>query len=98
MSWAGPGASISAGSWSCAGPLEPHKGFMDALWAYDILRYVYADLHLLVVGTGSHRERLEWAVRRCELRRVHFLGVPSDWSAILDEAEVVWVPSRAHGG
>src|SRR5262249_60916136 len=40
------------------GPLERHKGFRDALWTVDILRYLYDDLRLVLVGTGSDEGRL----------------------------------------
>ena len=41
------------------GPLERHKGFHDVIWALDILRSLYEDLHLVLVGVGPDRERLE---------------------------------------
>jgi glycosyltransferase involved in cell wall biosynthesis len=83
----------------CTGPLEPHKGFRDAIWGFDILRYVYPDLNLLVIGTGSDRPRLERFTRTARLEeRVHFLGDRADVPALLGRAELVWVPSRAEGG
>jgi glycosyltransferase involved in cell wall biosynthesis len=81
------------------GPLEPHKGFLDAVWALDILSYVYTDLHLTLVGTGSHLPRLRRFVNNIPAGdRVHFVGRQDDVSALLAGADLVWVPSRAEAG
>lgn len=83
----------------CVGPLLAHKGYRDALWAFDILKYLYDDLHLVIVGAGPDRERLEaFAGDIAVLDRAHFLGWQPDASAWLTQAEVVWVLSRAAGG
>jgi glycosyltransferase involved in cell wall biosynthesis len=83
----------------CAGPLEVHKGFQEAIWATDILKYLYDHLHLMIVGDGPDRERLEQFVHIIgAVGRVHFLGTCKDTAAWLSRAEVVWVPSRAEGG
>src|SRR5262249_41276995 len=47
----------------CVGPLEAQKGYLDAIWAFDILKFLYADLHLVIAGEGPDRERLERFVR-----------------------------------
>jgi len=84
---------------ACAGPLEPHKGFQDAIWTFDILQQVYDDLHLLVIGTGPERPQLEKFARNIGGEgRVHFAGDRADAAALLAGADVVWVPSRAAGG
>ncbi len=83
----------------CVGPLHVHKGFRDALWALDILKYLYADLHLVILGDGPERARLEDFARAIQVRdRTHFLGAREDVADWLAAAEVVWVPSRADGG
>jgi glycosyltransferase involved in cell wall biosynthesis len=84
---------------ACVGPLEPHKGFHDALWAFDIVRYLYNDLHLLLIGAGSDSGRLNRFIRGMgEARCVHRLEPRGDVSALLALAEVVWVPSRTPAG
>src|SRR5262249_36862376 len=84
---------------ACVGPLEPHKGFRDAIWALDILHFLYDDLHLLVIGQGSDRPRLEEFARVAGVQdRVHFLGAQAEVAALLAEADLVWVPSHAEGG
>lgn len=83
----------------CVGPLEPRGGFVDAVWAFDILKFLYDDLHLVLVGGGSGRPRLEQFVRAIQATdRVHFVGYQSDVTALLTRSEVVWVPNRAAGG
>lgn len=81
------------------GPFEPAKGFRDAVWAFDILSYLYADLHLLLVGSGSELVRVRQFVHGIEAAaRVHLLGPQADARALLALADVVWVPSRSSGG
>lgn len=83
----------------CVGPLHAPKGYRDALWALDILKYLYDDLHLVLLGDGPDRERLESFARDIQVRdRVHFLGWREDVADWLAAADVVWVPSRADGG
>ncbi len=81
------------------GPIEWHKGFREAVWAFDILRHFYGDVHLLLVGGGSDRPRVEDFARRIDaLEHVHFLGPCADTAPYLQRAEVVWVPSLRGGG
>ena len=45
-------------------PDPPHAGrtlvrLKDAVWAFDVLHYLYNDLHLLLIGTGSHERPLK---------------------------------------
>ena len=84
---------------ACAGRLEPSKGFGEALWAFDILQFVYEHLHLVLIGTGPDRERLErFAAGSGWPDHIHFAGSRADVPALLARADVVWVPSRAGGG
>jgi glycosyltransferase involved in cell wall biosynthesis len=83
----------------CVGPLEAKKGFVDAIWAFDILKYLYRDLHLVIVGDGPDRRRLEQFVRSDQARiGVHFVGKTNDIGPFFELAEVVWVPSRIERG
>jgi glycosyltransferase involved in cell wall biosynthesis len=80
------------------GPIEPYKGFRDAVWAFDILRHLYSDVHLVLAGTGSYRPRVEQFARRIGvLDRVHFIGAFAGAAPLLQRADLVWVPTR-HGG
>ena len=81
------------------GPVERHKGFYDAVWGLDILKYLYDDLHLVLVGRGPDRPRVERFARALRVTdQVHWVGPQADVRPILNEAEVVWVPSRAPAG
>ncbi len=83
----------------CIGPLEMHKGFREAVWALDILHYLYNDLHLVLVGNGSDRARIgQFAQSVGASERVHFLGPLNDLTPVLLKSTVVWIPSRIQGG
>lgn len=84
---------------ACVGPLEPHKGFYDAVWAFDMLRYLYNELQLHVIGTGSERTRLARFVSIIRAEgQVHWHADVADVGPWLRAADVVWVPSLADGG
>jgi glycosyltransferase involved in cell wall biosynthesis len=91
------GISESARVLVCVGPLEPHKGFMDAIWTFDILRYVEESLQLVLVGDGPDHNRLADFIRVTQTRSI-LAGRQADASSYLARADVVWVPSRAAGG
>jgi glycosyltransferase involved in cell wall biosynthesis len=81
------------------GPIERHKGFREAVWAFDILAHLYEDVHLVLVGDGADRRRVEQFARQVDVRRpVHFLGLRRETASLLHRAEIVWVPSSAGGG
>jgi glycosyltransferase involved in cell wall biosynthesis len=83
----------------CAGPLEAHKNYKDAIWAFDILNYLYDDLQLIFIGDGLDRRRLEAFVHTIQTTgKIHFLGSVPDAAALLAEADVVWIPAPAQGG
>jgi glycosyltransferase involved in cell wall biosynthesis len=83
----------------CVGPLEPNKGFQDALWAFDILKFLYDDLHLVLIGEGSERGHLEQFAAHAQLAdRAHFVGARADVPSLLAQGDVVWVPDRREGG
>jgi glycosyltransferase involved in cell wall biosynthesis len=93
------GLPLTARFLACAGPLTAHKGHRDAIWAFDILKYLFEDLHLLIFGDGPRRGPLQEFVRAVHLERhVHFLGAQADVPGLLALAEVVWVPSLRPGG
>src|SRR5262249_11334982 len=80
----------------CAGELRPEQGFRDAIWALDMLRFLHPELHLLVIGSGPERTRLE-QFSRClrSHEHVHFLGERPDMAGLLSQAQVVWAPALA---
>jgi glycosyltransferase involved in cell wall biosynthesis len=84
---------------ACVGPIDRDKGFRDAVWAFDILQFLFSDLRLLVVGVGDDLPRVLRFARQARVAdRVYFLGAVPDVPAVLSEAEIVWVPSCGNTG
>ncbi|HEV2948836.1 MAG TPA: glycosyltransferase [Gemmataceae bacterium] len=82
----------------CMGPLEPSKGFKEAIWAFHILAFLYEDLRLVVIGEGPDRVRMNRMAHSFYAERVIFLGARADFREVLARAEVVWVPSHVPRG
>jgi glycosyltransferase involved in cell wall biosynthesis len=83
----------------CAGTLESGYGFRDAIWLFDILRYVAGDLWLLILGDGPQRQSLELFSRSIGRGdyRVRFAGIRADVPELMALAEVVWVLGQRGG-
>lgn len=83
----------------CVGNLERENGFREAVWAFDILRNLYRDKRLQIVGAGSQLESLQTlAEGMLNNTHVDFPGAQEDATDALRLAEVVWVPSVANCG
>ena len=80
----------------CIGALEARKGFRDAIWAFDILHYVFGDARLLLVGDGPQRADLHRFADGLEMSdHVDFLGWRDDVPELLHDADVCWAPTVA---
>jgi glycosyltransferase involved in cell wall biosynthesis len=80
------------------GPLQLQKRIKDAIWAADLLKVIRDDVHLLVLGDGPHRNRLEMfrdQVVICD--KVHFLGERSDAERLLPHFDALWSTSAYEG-
>jgi glycosyltransferase involved in cell wall biosynthesis len=77
----------------CVGPLEASKGIKDAVWAFHILGFLFADLYLILVGEGPEHERLDRLAAGLFPERMIALGSMVDYGGILARADVVWAPS-----
>jgi glycosyltransferase involved in cell wall biosynthesis len=76
---------------AAAGPLELAERLKDLIWATDLLKVIRDDVHLLVIGDGPHRERLERYVRLCLIRdKIHFLRGRVELARILPHVDVFW--------
>jgi glycosyltransferase involved in cell wall biosynthesis len=83
----------------CVGPLLAEKGYYDAIWAFDILNYLYDNLHLALIGSGPYRGRLEAFVHAIQCAaRVHLIGPQPEVLPLMAQADVVWVPGRTRSG
>lgn len=81
------------------GPLEADKGYRDAVWAFDILHYLVEDLHLIIVGDGQYRARLEDFVESIQARSyIHFAGKLLRVTELLAQTDLVWVISKSGRG
>jgi glycosyltransferase involved in cell wall biosynthesis len=80
------------------GRLWPQKRVKDLIWAADLLKSTRDDTHLLIVGDGPQRRRLE---RYRDLNqiadRVHFLGERADVPRLMQHFDVLWLASEYEG-
>ncbi len=71
------------------GPLQANKGLKDLIWATDLLKVVRDDVHLLIVGSGPYRWRVERFRAQVRVsRHVHLLGDRDDVPRLLRAADV----------
>ena len=84
---------------TAAGRFDGVAGLKSAVWAFDVVKHVAPDLHLVLVGDGPERERLERFARALGFDdyRVHFAGLRSDVPDLLSLAELVWVTHERGG-
>ena len=83
---------------AAVGRLWPQKRVKDLIWAADLLKSTRDDTHLLIIGDGPQRWRLE---RYCDQNdvtdRVHFLGERGDVPRILPHLDALWLASEYEG-
>ena len=78
--------------------LWPQKRVKDLIWAADLLKVVRDDVHLLVIGDGPHRARLERYRDKVQIRdRVHFLGARDDVTRLMPHFDCLWLGSEYEG-
>jgi glycosyltransferase involved in cell wall biosynthesis len=80
------------------GRLWPQKRVKDLIWATDLLKCIRDNVHLLIIGDGPQRWRLEKFAIQCHVAdRVHFLGERGDVPRILPHLELLWLASGYEG-
>ena len=90
-----PGNAVLIGA---VGRLWPQKRIKDLIWAADLLKCVRDDVHLLIIGEGPQRWRLERFRDQVEIRdKVHFLGERADVPRILPHLACFWLASGYEG-
>jgi glycosyltransferase involved in cell wall biosynthesis len=78
--------------------LWPQKRVKDLIWAADLLKVVRDDVHLLIVGDGPHRHRLERYRDQVQIAdRVHFLGHRDDVMRLMPHFDCLWLASSYEG-
>lgn len=82
-----------------AGRLEGASDFKSAIWAFDLVRYEYPELHLVIFGEGPERQALEEFARALMFDdlRVRFAGSRADLPEALAHAEFVWITHERGG-
>jgi glycosyltransferase involved in cell wall biosynthesis len=80
------------------GRLWPQKRMSDLVWSADQLRLLRDDFHLLILGEGPLRERLERYIAQNELEgMVHLLGERGDVQRLMPHFDVVCLASEYEG-
>jgi glycosyltransferase involved in cell wall biosynthesis len=80
------------------GRLWPQKRVKDLIWAADLLKSTRDDTHLLIIGDGPQRERLERYRDQNEIAdRVHFLGERGDVPRLMPHFDALWLASEYEG-
>lgn len=80
------------------GPLTVRKRLKELIWATDQLKAVETTAHLLIIGEGPLRSRLERYTRQNRVGdRVHFLGRRDDAREWLPHVDVLWQASTTDG-
>jgi glycosyltransferase involved in cell wall biosynthesis len=78
--------------------LWPQKRLKDLIWAADLLKSTRDDTHLLIVGDGPQRWRLERYRDQVAIAdRVHFLGERGDVPRLMPHFDVLWLGSEYEG-
>ncbi|NLF70979.1 MAG: glycosyltransferase [Candidatus Anammoximicrobium sp.] len=78
--------------------LWPQKRVKDLIWAADLLKIVRPNAHLLIVGDGPQRWRLERFREQVEIQDcVHLLGQRDDVPRLLPHCDCLWLGSAYEG-
>lgn len=80
------------------GRLWSQKRIKDLIWAADLLKSTRDDSHLLIIGDGPQRWRLErYTEQSAVTDRVHFLGERDDVPRLLPHFDCLWLGSEYEG-
>lgn len=80
------------------GRLWEQKRYKDLIWAADLLKCIRDDTHLLIIGDGPQRWRLERFRDLCEIAdHVHFLGQRDDVPRLIEHFDCLWLGSGYEG-
>lgn len=72
-------------------PLVPVTRLKDLIWAIDLMSCVLDDVHLIILGQGSQRDRLKRFLRcTAAPSQVHFVGTPANTLDLIAGLDVYW--------
>lgn len=78
--------------------LWPQKRLKDAIWAGELVSAVHQNVHVVLLGDGPERWRLERFCRQVHLDgRIHFLGHREDASSFFPHFDCLWLTSAYEG-
>ena len=78
--------------------LWPQKRIEDALWVFEVLKYVNLPFHAVIIGDGPERDRLLWHRDQWKLSdRVHFVGHRDDAAELIPSFDVLLSTSAYEG-
>lgn len=80
------------------GRLAKQKRVRDLIWAFELLRSLRDEVHLLIVGDGPERPALQQFAREIQAdRQIHFLGHRHDARQFLPLLDAFWLASEFEG-
>lgn len=81
-----------------SGNFDQNAGLKYAAWAFDIVRYLHPNLHLVLLGDGPERPRIEAFARKLgQGDYIRFAGFRSDAHHLMAHADALWMV-HATGG
>jgi glycosyltransferase involved in cell wall biosynthesis len=90
--WRELGLPFDARVITCACPLVPSSRLKDLMWTADLLKVVYDDVHLVIIGDGPQHWRLQRYRRQLHIEdRVHLLGGRTDVGRLISASDIYWV-------
>lgn len=82
------------------GRLAPEKGFDVLIEAMRIPQIIQADVHLALIGSGPHEEKLRHLIYNSSPgfeERIHLLGKLEHVAPLVSTADLIVIPSRSEG-
>lgn len=80
------------------GRLWPQKGLKDLLWGMELIRVVRDDAHMVIVGDGPERQRLEYYRDQIGVgNRIRFVGHQDSAARWIQAFDVLWNGSLYEG-
>lgn len=80
------------------GRLWSQKRYQDLIWATELLHWPFPNVHLVIVGDGPLRWRLERFARQVKIAdHVHFVGQRDDVPQLLPLFDCFWLASGYEG-